>query len=136
MNDTNAYIWGYHASIDMAGCNQKAITDRQTVLNFCKELVEAIDMKAYGEPQLEHFAEHDAGKAGFTLSQLIETSNICAHFVDATGEVYLDIFSCKPFDPEVAADVAGRYFSPQYGEIFFRERGVSLLDTVDTDVAH
>ena len=124
MNDTTDYIWGYHASIDMAGCNRNAITDRNTILKFCDELVEAIDMKAYGEPQLEHFAEHDAGKAGFTLSQLIETSNICAHFVDATGEVYLDIFSCKEFDPEVAAEVAGRYFSPTYGEIFFRERGV------------
>jgi S-adenosylmethionine/arginine decarboxylase-like enzyme len=67
---------------------------------------------------------------------LIETSNICAHFVDATGEVYLDIFSCKEFDPGVAAEVAGRYFSPQFGEIFFRERGVSLLDMANTEVAN
>lgn len=130
MNDTTDYIWGYHASIDMAGCNKAKVTDRDTILRFCEELVEAIDMKAYGEPQCEHFAEHDAGKAGYTLSQLIETSNICAHFVDATGEVYLDIFSCKEFDPDVAAEVAARYFEPTYGEVFFRERGVQSAPLV------
>lgn len=131
MNDTSKdYVWGYHASIDMAGCSKTKITDRDNILNFVKELVEAIDMKAYGEPECVHFAEHDPGKAGFTMTQLIETSNICAHFVDATGEVYLDIFSCKDFDPETAAEVAGRYFEPTYGEIFFRERGVMAAPEV------
>lgn len=135
MTDTS-YVWGYHMSLDMAGCNKDKITSKEHIIAFVKELVNAIDMKAYGEPECVHFAEHDAGKAGYTLTQLIETSNICAHFVDATGECYLDIFSCKEFDPQVAAEVAGRYFEPQYGDLFFRERGASLLDNVDTGVKH
>ena len=125
MTESNAYVWGYHFSFDMAGCNRDKITDKDNIIKFVKELVEAIDMKAYGEPECVHFAEHDPGKAGFTLTQLIETSNICAHFVDATGEVYLDVFSCKEFDPEVAAEVAVRYFDPTVAEVFWRERGVS-----------
>jgi S-adenosylmethionine decarboxylase len=136
MTNTNGYVWGYHASIDMTGCNKDKITNKDHIITFVKELVEAIDMKAYGEPECVYFAEHDPSKAGFTLTQLIETSNICAHFVDKTGEVYLDVFSCKPFDAEAAAGVAAKYFDPHYGELFFRERGVSLLDNVDTKVAN
>ena len=55
-------------------------------------------MKAYGEPILEHFAVHDPKAAGYSLVQLIETSAITGHFVDKTGEAFLDIFSCKSFD--------------------------------------
>jgi len=136
MTDSKPYIWGYHMSLDLAGCNKDKITSKDNIITFVKELVKAIDMKAYGEPQCVHFAEHDAGKAGYTLTQLIETSNICAHFVDATGECYLDIFSCKEFDAEVAAKVAMDYFDPVCGDVFYRERGVSVLDDVDESVKH
>jgi S-adenosylmethionine/arginine decarboxylase-like enzyme len=125
MNDTTDYIWGYHCSVDGAGCNKAKITDGDYIAKFATALVEAIDMKAYGEPQVVHFAEHDPGKAGFTLTQLIETSNISAHFVDATGEIYLDVFSCKNFDPEIVADLVQEWFEPQAGELFYRERGVT-----------
>ena len=43
------------------------------------------------------------GGTGFQLVQLIETSNICGHFANASRAAYLDIFSCKQFDPGVAA---------------------------------
>ena len=126
----NPYIWGYHMSLDLGGCNIKKITDRDHIIAFVKDLVEAIDMKAYGEPECVHFAAHDPSKGGYTLTQLIETSNICAHFVDATGEVYLDIFSCKEFDPEEASAVAEEYFEPKVGDLFFRERGAPEAHTI------
>ncbi len=136
MTDTN-YVWGYHMSLDMAGCDQKAITSKETIVAFTKALVEAIDMKAYGEPECVHFAEHDPGKAGYTMTQLIETSNICCHFVDATGEAYLDVFSCKTFDPDIVIRVAGEYFRPAFADVSYRERGVSLADLVeDGSVKH
>lgn len=126
----NGYVWGYHMSVDLAGCPRELITSKDNIIAFVKELVERIDMKAYGEPECVHFAEHDPSKAGYTLTQLIETSNICGHFVDATGEAYIDVFSCKPFDPTVVLEVAGDYFQPVLAEVSFRERGVSLLDGV------
>lgn len=139
MNETNQapsapYIWGWHCSLDLGGCDKALITNKDNIVAFCKALVKAIDMKAYGEPEAVHFAEHDASKAGFTLTQLIETSNICAHFVDATGEMYLDVFSCKAFDPDVVLNVAGTFFSPSFGTAFMRERGVREEDyeVVDT----
>jgi S-adenosylmethionine decarboxylase len=47
---------------------------------------------------------------GFSMTQLIETSLISAHFADASRAIYLDVFSCAPYDPEDAAQFAAEYF--------------------------
>jgi S-adenosylmethionine/arginine decarboxylase-like enzyme len=103
--------WGYHCIMDCAGCNHNAITDRNNVYNFAIQLVKEIDMIAYGEPQIVHFGS--GNKEGFTLVQLIETSNICCHFVNENDSMYLDVFSCKPFDEAVVEQVVVRYFNPK-----------------------
>jgi S-adenosylmethionine/arginine decarboxylase-like enzyme len=53
-------------------------------------------MVPFGEPQIVMFGS--GNKKGYTLVQLIETSNITAHFVEETDDLYLDVFSCKEFE--------------------------------------
>lgn len=107
--------FGQHLVVDAAGCNDR-ISDRDAIAAFAEDLVQAIDMKAYGAPWIEHFG-HDLPKAsGFTLVQLIETSNITAHFCDDSGEAYFDIFSCKAFDESIALSVIDRHFGPRICE--------------------
>ena len=113
--------WGEHLILDCAGGNDN-IKDRQQLYDFVKELVIAIDMKAYGEPLIEHFATHAADKSGFSLVQLIETSNITGHFVDLNGDFYLDIFSCKHVDDKIAIEVINKYFAPKYIKKHFLTR--------------
>ena len=105
--------WGYHLILDCQGCNRSEISNRGNLTAFVKTLVKEIDMVAYKDPVLEHFATHDLDKAGFSLVQLIETSSITGHFVDKNGDAYLDIFSCKPFDIELVKRVVMIYFHPQ-----------------------
>lgn len=100
--------WGYHLMLDCAGCSHEAITSRDVIYNFTKQLVKDIDMVAYGEPQIVDFGS--GNKAGYSLVQLIETSNICAHFVNETDTMYLDVFSCKPYDDEVVINLVREYF--------------------------
>jgi S-adenosylmethionine/arginine decarboxylase-like enzyme len=52
-------------------------------------------------------------KKGYTLVQLIETSNITAHFVEETDDIYLDVFSCKPFSPSDVDSMVKLHFSPK-----------------------
>ena len=107
--------FGQHLVVDAAGCNDR-ISDRDAIAAFALDLVKAIDMKAYGAPWIEHFG-HDLPKAsGYTLVQLIETSNVTAHFCDHSGEAYFDIFSCKAFDECVALEVIDRHFEPDVCE--------------------
>lgn len=103
--------WGYHLSMDCYEGDLASITDGKHIADFATTLVDRIDMKAYGEPQVIHFGEDN--KQGFTLVQLIETSNICAHFCDDTGNFYLDVFSCKEFNASVVEDLVTEYFSPK-----------------------
>ena len=116
--------WGYHLILDCAGCNHNAITDYDNVYNFSKQLVIDIDMVAYGEPQIVNFGSGD--KAGFTLVQLIETSNICCHFVNELDEMYLDVFSCKPYDPQVVEDLVVRFFNVKSVRKAYLERQAVL----------
>jgi S-adenosylmethionine/arginine decarboxylase-like enzyme len=68
-------------------------------------------MVAYGSPQIVHFGSD--GKAGYTLVQLIETSNICAHFVEENNSMYLDVFSCKDFDEQLVKETVEAFFGAQ-----------------------
>ena len=103
-------MWGSHLVVDVARCAPLRIRCPQNIRKFTVELVKKIDMVAYGEPQIVMFGT--GNKKGYTLVQLIETSNICAHFVEETNDMYLDVFSCKPFDPHVVTSVVADYFAP------------------------
>ena len=103
-----ADYWGYHLMLDCSGCNHEQITSKENITEFAKKLVERINMVAYGEPQVVYFGS--GNKTGYTLIQLIETSNICAHFCDDTNTAYIDVFSCKPYDNEIVVATVDQYF--------------------------
>lgn len=100
--------WGHHLIVNASGCNHEMITNYGVIHEFTKQLVRDIDMVAYGEPQIVNFGS--GNKAGYTLVQLIETSNICAHFVNETDDIYLDVFSCKPFNEKTVLHLIRTFF--------------------------
>lgn len=109
-------MWGQHYIGDIKGSEygQGLIQNEEHIRNFCKTLIEKIDMKAYGECHLHHFASHNDEACGYSMVQLIETSNICAHFVDKNGDIYLDIFSCKSFDERIVDQVIENFWQPSF----------------------
>ncbi len=124
MNGEIAKPWGQHLVLDLNGCPSELLSSKANILNWSKDLVEAIDMVSYGDPIIEHFAIHSNEAAGYTLLQMIETSNIAAHFAENIGQAYIDIFSCKEFDNQVAIDVCTEYFSPTELQQHVMKRGV------------
>ena len=42
--------------------------------------------------------------------QFIETSSITVHADEFSGRCFIDVFSCRPFDPDEAAAVAVAHF--------------------------
>ncbi len=101
--------WGLVSSIDLHGCDPAAIRDADKIKQFVVELCELIGMKRYGECVVVNFGE-DEKVAGYSMTQLIETSLISAHFANQTNTTYLDIFSCKFYSPQTAADFAKKFF--------------------------
>ncbi len=116
--------WGYMTMLNVRGAIPHAIRCPATIEAFTKQLVKDIDMVAYGKPQIVHFGTGD--KAGYTLTQLIETSNITAHFCEESNNFYLDVFSCKPYDTKVIEEVVKQYFAPAAINTTYIERDADL----------
>ena len=103
--------WGKHLIMDLKSCVPMLIRCPHRITDFSKELVDRIDMVPYGQPWVKHFGS--GNKAGYTLVQLIETSNITAHFAEDTNDAYIDVFSCKMYHTKDVVDVVNKYFRPQ-----------------------
>lgn len=104
-------FWGYHLMLDCSKCAHRQIRTKYTIQSFAKALVNEIKMVPYGEPQVVMFGT--GNKKGYTLVQLIETSNICGHFVEETNDMYLDVFSCKPFEQDDVIKTVDKFFKPK-----------------------
>lgn len=105
-----AGAWGISACIDLHGCNADYIRNADRIKEFVVELCKRIDVQRFGECQVVHFADHNEDVAGFSMVQLIETSLVSAHFANKTNATYLDVFSCKYYDPLTAAEFAKEFF--------------------------
>ncbi len=105
----------------MHDCDPSTFT-RRSIKCYFEELCVLIDMERcrlcwwddHGVPPDEQ--ETEPHLKGTTAVQFIKTSNITIHTLDLMKNVYVNIFSCKDFDPEIV-----RSFSEQW----FRGRAVA-----------
>ncbi len=100
--------WGTLAAIDLHGCAFGPLADPDRIRAFVPALIEAIGMRAHGPLALERFGNGEL--EGWSAMQFIETSTITVHADEVGGRLFVDVFSCRPFDPELAASVAVEHF--------------------------
>jgi S-adenosylmethionine decarboxylase len=100
--------WGTSAAIDLHGCAVGALTDPDKIAAFVRDLVAAIGMQAHGPLQLDRFGNGEL--EGWSAMQFIETSSITVHADEVAGRCFVDVFSCRPFDADLAATVALEHF--------------------------
>jgi S-adenosylmethionine/arginine decarboxylase-like enzyme len=117
-------MWGHHLLLNARKCVPATIRSKPLIEHFSRELVKKIDMVPYGNPKVVMFGS--GNKKGYTLVQLIETSNITGHFVEETDDMYLDVFSCKVFNPMTVEEVVDWYFGPTNVDIKFLSRDASI----------
>ena len=103
-------VFGWELILDLYECDSATISDGKAIRKFAKELCKRIDMKPYGKAQTPYFGEKQEHTKGYSLLQFIETSSITGHFSEATGAVYLNVFSCKEYDPKAAKAFAKEFF--------------------------
>jgi len=120
--------WGVDAAIDLYECNAALIRDAAYIQAFVVDLCEKIQMRRYGQPLIVHFGKEER-VAGYTLVQLIETSDIVAHFINAKNAVCLNVFSCSFYAPVRCATLCQRWFEAQevHLSVVFRGQAVRPL---------
>jgi len=102
--------WGHHLILDCSGCEN--ITDESHIKKFIKDTIESIEMIAHGDPQIEYLLP-GTDNEGYSVLQMITTSNLTAHFVTKSKSAYIDVFSCKEFDANIAEEKVKEYFNPK-----------------------
>ena len=107
--------YGKELIIDLHDCDSSTF-NRKSIKNFFIELCDQIDMERcklswwdnHGVPKDEQQTEPHL--KGTTAVQFILTSNIVIHTLDLLGNVYINIFSCKKFESDVAMKFTEEWF--------------------------
>ncbi len=113
--------WGLSSCIDLYDCDLGLMQNAGAIKDFVRRLCDKIKMRRFGETQVVYFGD-DPRVTGFSMTQLIETSLISAHFADASRAIYLDVFSCAPYEPKEVAAFAAEFFKARRHELHVVER--------------
>ena len=100
--------WGMLAAIDLHGVARLRLADADSIRRFVPALIAAIGMRAHGALMIDRFGDDEL--EGWSALQFIETSSISIHADEVFGRCFIDVFSCRPFDPDTAAAIAVAYF--------------------------
>lgn len=92
--------WGMVASIDLYDCHPQHIKNPEKIQALIDGLCAEIKMKKFGPAMIQRFAEGEL--EGYSALQFIETSSITMHFDETKNRAFIDVFSCKFFEPAVA----------------------------------
>lgn len=106
---TTKKVWGVLTSLDLADCNPQLIRDAESIKRYVTELCDLIKVKRFGDCTVVHFGERDE-IAGYSMTQLIETSLVSGHFANKTNTAYLDVFSCAPYDVDLVTKFSQEFF--------------------------
>lgn len=107
--------YGVELVLDLHNCDPSTF-NRPSLDRFFTELCKLIDMERcvvhfwddVGVPEDEQQTEpHTKGTSAVCF---ILTSSIVVHTLDLLGTVYVNMFSCKAFDPDVASGFAAKWF--------------------------
>ncbi len=113
--------WGYHIMLDCAGCDLEKIKNKDNIQLFVDTLVDRVNMKTHGNTIIENLLA-GTDNEGYSVLQMITTSNISCHFVNNTRDAYIDLFSCKQFETETVVITVNEFFNPSSLKINLIER--------------
>ena len=107
--------YGIELILDLHGCDSSKF-NRKSISAYFERLCVLIDMKR----EALHFwddigvSEEDKQTSphtqGTSAVQFILTSSIVIHTLDQLGAVYINMFSCKEYDPKVAEKFTVEWF--------------------------
>ena len=109
-------VYGTELILDLHECDASKFT-RKAIERFFEELCELIDMERcdlhfwddVGVPAEEQ--QTDPKTKGTSAVQFILTSTVVVHTLDLLQTVYVNVFSCKEYDTDVAAKFVAGWFN-------------------------
>jgi S-adenosylmethionine decarboxylase len=91
-----------HLTVDLSGCPAEKLGDVALIFNLLEELPAQLGMTQISTPSVFRYTGKDAGEWGVTGVVLVEDSHISIHTFPERGRAFIDIFSCRDFDTDLA----------------------------------
>ena len=120
--------YGLELILDLKACDIGKF-NRKTIKSYCVGLCDLIGMKPedlyfWDDFRLPKDKRQTSPKTkGTTAIQFILTSNITIHTLDILGVVFINIFSCKDFDIDIATSYTKEFFGAKKCRSTVIERG-------------
>ena len=119
--------YGSELILDLHGCDASKF-NRPSLEDYFENICEAIDMERcdlhfwddVGVPEDEQ--QTSPHTKGTSAVQFILTSTIVIHTLDLLEAAYINIFSCKSFDPKIAEEITKEWFGAKECRTHFIER--------------
>jgi len=101
--------WGLHTSVDIHNCHPEYIRDKEIIRQYVLQLSKILKLKCYGTTQIITVGS-DVDCEGCSMTQFVEASLVAGHFAYKSNTAYIDIYSCKYYDPEAISHFTLSYF--------------------------
>ena len=110
----NEKNYGQELVLDIHDCDFKRCSE-EMLTKYFKALCELIEMIRgplyfWGYDDPKEYAEAPPHLKGRSAIQFIQTSNITVHALEDLKAVYINVFSCKPFDTNIVEEFSCCFF--------------------------
>jgi len=107
--------YGEELVLDVHNCDLSKF-NKEDIENFFIELCDIINMERcdlhfWEDEYLTEEEKTNPVLSGISAVQFIKTSSITLHALNLLRKVFINIFSCKPFDTNKAAAFSEMYFA-------------------------
>lgn len=120
--------FGYSYLLDMYQTKEGVADDLELHYRFLENLVDKLGMTPMSTAYAIHGPRRNGKelfpeKAGCSGWQALVESGIQIHSIEPTHFITLDVYSCKPYDPQIVFDYAKECFGFEDYEHHFLARG-------------
>lgn len=103
----------FHYTIDLQDCKSEQLGDINVIKQYIIDICIFLYQNRKGQPNILKFP--DAG--GITATQILQDSLLSIHTYPEHSMVYIDLFSCKAYNPSQFLD---------YTKIFFKSNKATM----------
>jgi len=120
---TKRSYFGPHLMLDLSECDPERINDLDFIFNFLNTIPDKIGMVKITQPYVFPYSglvPEDKGITGFVI---IAESHLSIHTFVEKAYAFVDLFSCKPFNTDMARDLIIEAFISKRPKLYIIERG-------------
>jgi S-adenosylmethionine decarboxylase len=120
---TKRSYFGPHLMLDLSECDPERINNLDFIFHFLNTIPDKIGMVKITQPYVFPYSglvPEDKGITGFVV---IAESHLSIHTFVEKAYAFVDLFSCKPFDTDMATDLIIEAFISKRPKVYIIERG-------------